>query len=87
MVVPNPRTRGVADSVLGGEPQVFHPPPGTVRAFGEGENETVWLPLVIDGTAVKFDGVIERTVVPLVYPAVGVAIVAKLREGRCDSCQ
>src|SRR5262245_22754013 len=58
-----PSTLGVADSVLGGLPQVDHPPPGTVCTVNALENVMVWVPSVMELMVVLFAAVIGISVV------------------------
>jgi hypothetical protein len=59
---------------LGGDAQLAHPPPGTVRAVPVAEKVTVCVPSVSDVTFDKLAPVMGRTVVELVYALVGVEI-------------
>ena len=68
------KTRGVELSVFGGEPQLPHPPPGTVAAVTVGEKVTVCPPPEIDDTVAKFASEKVMTVVEPVYAASGVDI-------------
>ena len=66
-VAPNAaKTRGVALSVLGGAPQVAHPPPGTVSASTAVEKVTVWPPPEIEETLPPFGLEKVMTVVAVV---------------------